>query len=116
MAGSATMHLEHRRLLAAAHTREAVNVEETALRLLQLSTRGEEDERRLRGAAASKAAALAAEARVLIAGTFAERVTLDTLARTLGVSPFRLCRAFRQATGTCTSTHQLAAGDRIERC
>jgi AraC-like DNA-binding protein len=105
MAGSATMHLEHRRLLAAARTHDTVNVEETALHLLQLSTRGKEDEHGLRGAAASKAAALAAEARVLIAGTFTERVTLDTLARTLGVSPFRLCRAFRQATGSTLHQH-----------
>lgn len=105
LAGTAAMHLEHRRLLAAAHTGDAVQVEETALHLLQLSTSGEEDGSRLRGAAANRAAALAADAQILIAGSFTGRVTLETLSRTLGVSPFGLCRAFRQATGGTLHQH-----------
>jgi AraC-like DNA-binding protein len=99
------MHLEHRRLLAAAHRRDAVEVEETALHLLQIATRGDEDGTRLRGAAARRAAGLAADAQVLIAGSFAGRVTLEWLARTLGVSPFGLCRAYRQATGGTLHQH-----------
>ena len=105
LAGSAAIHVEHRRLLAAAHRREAVEVEETALHLLQLTTSGDEDGAPLRGAAARRAAALAADAQVLIAGSFTGRVTLDGLSRTLGVSPFALCRAFRQATGGTLHQH-----------
>ena len=59
----------------------------------------------LHGAAARRAAALAADAQVLIAGSFTGRITLDGLARTLGVSPFALCRAFRQATGSTVHQH-----------
>jgi AraC family transcriptional regulator len=105
LAGTAAMHLEHRRLLAAAHRRDAVAVEETALHLLQIATSGDEDGTPLRGAAARRAAGLAADAQVLIAGAFAGRVTLEGLARTLGVSPFSLCRAFRQATGGTLHQH-----------
>jgi AraC-like DNA-binding protein len=105
VAGSATMHLEHRRLLAAARTRDPVQVEETALHLLQLSTAGEEDGCRPHGVAAKRAAALAADALVLIAGSFTGRVTLDDLSRTLEVSPFQLCRAFREATGGTLHQH-----------
>jgi AraC-like DNA-binding protein len=105
LAGSAATHLAHRRLLAAARTGDAVGVEETALHLLHLSTGAAQEESRLRGAAASRAAALAADAQVLIAGSFTGRVTLDALARTLCTSPFRLCRAFRQATGGTLHQH-----------
>jgi AraC-like DNA-binding protein len=104
LAGSAAIHVEHRRLLAAAHRREAVEVEETALHLLQLTTSADEDGPPLRGAA-RRAAALAADAQVLIAGSFTGRITLDGLSRTLGVSPFALCRAFRQATGGTLHQH-----------
>ena len=103
LAGNAAIHLEHRRLLAGAHRRDAVEVEETALRLLQLTTSGADAP--LRGAAARRAATLAAEAQVLIAGSFADRITLDGLAGSLGVSPFALCRAFRQATGGTVHQH-----------
>ena len=103
LAGSGEMHLLHRELLLAAKLGDGVMVEESALRLLQLCTEGE-GVPRLRGAAANRAAALATEAQVLIAESFAERVTLDSLAGQLGVSPFRLCRAFRQTTGG--SLHQ----------
>jgi AraC-like DNA-binding protein len=105
LAGGAAMHLAHRRLLAAAHMGDAVQVEETALHLLQLSTDAGTDGSRLRGAAARRAAALAAEAQVLIAGAFTARVTLDGLAGKLGVSVFRLCRTFRQTTGSTLHRH-----------
>jgi AraC-like DNA-binding protein len=82
-----------------------VEVEETALHLLQLSTSGEDSGSSLHGAAINRAAALTADTQVLIAGSFTERVTLDALSRTLGVSPFRLCRAFRQATGGTLHQH-----------
>ena len=59
----------------------------------------------MRGTAANRAAALAADAQVLIAGMFTSRVTLEMLADELGVSPFRLCRAFRQATGGTLHQH-----------
>ena len=104
LTGSGEMHLLHRELLLAAKLEDGVMVEETALRLLQLCTEGEAAPR-LRGAAANRAAALSTEAQLLIAETFAERVTLESLASTLGVSPFRLCRAFRQATGGSLHQH-----------
>jgi AraC-like DNA-binding protein len=91
--------------------RDAVEVEETALHLLQLTTSADEDSARLRGVAPKRAAALAADAQVLIAGSFTERITLDGLSRTLGVSPFGLCRAFRQATGG--TLHQHLTGLRL---
>ncbi|HEV2320955.1 MAG TPA: helix-turn-helix transcriptional regulator [Gammaproteobacteria bacterium] len=98
LAGSGEMHLLHRELLQAAKLKDGVMLEETALRLLQICTQGERAPA-LRGAAFERAAALAADAQTLIAESFAERVSLESLAATLGVSPFRLCRAFRQATG-----------------
>jgi len=104
LTGSSEMHLLHRELLLAAQLDDGVMVEETALRLLQLCTEGE-GVPRLRGVAANRAAALAGEAQLLIAETFTERVTLESLAATLGVSPFRLCRAFRQATGGSLHQH-----------
>lgn len=104
LAGSAEMHLAHRQLLAAVVTGDPVQVEETALRLLQLCTQ-EEDGAALRGVGARRAAALAADAQVLIAGFFTECVTLAMLAQELDVSPFRLCRAFRQATGGTLHEH-----------
>lgn len=105
LAGSAAMHLEHRRLLAAARTGDALRVEETALNLLRLTAGAAEGESRSCGTGAGRAAALAADAQVLIAGSYAGRVTLGALAGTLGTSPFRLCRAFRQATGGTLHQH-----------
>jgi len=104
MAGNAAIHLAHWQLLEAAQAGDPVQVEEIALRLLQLCTdpRGEKVPA---GAAARKAAALAADAQVLIAGLYTERVTLELLAQKLEVSPFRLCRAFRQATGGTLHQH-----------
>jgi AraC family transcriptional regulator len=104
LAGTAGMHVAHRRLLEAAHSADAVEVEETALRLLQICTR-DDDEESLRGAAARRAAALAADAQVLIAELFTERVSLEMLAEKLDVSTFRLCRAFRLATGGSLHQH-----------
>jgi AraC-like DNA-binding protein len=104
LAGSGEMHVLHRELLQAAHYADAVRVEETALGLLRLCTEGDEMPR-LRGAAANRAAALAADAQVLIAGSFTGKLMLEDLAAELGVSPFRLCRAFRQATGGSLHQH-----------
>lgn len=104
LAGSAAIHLEHRRLLAAARVRDGIQVEETALHLLRLTTSADADAP-LRGAAARRARALAADAQVLIAASFTGRVSLEALAKTLGVSPFGLCRAFRQATGGTLHQH-----------
>jgi len=72
--------------------------------LLQLCT-GTPQRVRSGGAAQRRAAALAHEAQVLIAACYAERVTLEGLASRLDVSPFRLCRAFRAATGTTLHRH-----------
>jgi AraC family transcriptional regulator len=114
-AGDADIHLVHRRLLAGAHRRaegvceDGVEVEETALRLLQLTTGGADTP--LHGAAARRAATLAADAQVLIAGSFTGCITLEGLAKTLGVSPFALCRAFRRATGS--TVHQHLTGLRL---
>jgi AraC family transcriptional regulator len=104
LAGTAEMHVAHRQLLEAAQAGDPVQVEETALRLLQLCTE-DDDEDSLRGAAAKRAAALAADAQVLIAELFTERVSLEMLAQELDVSPFRLCRAFRLATGGTLHQH-----------
>jgi AraC family transcriptional regulator len=103
LAGNAELHLAHFRLLAAAREGDPVLIEEIALRLLQLCT--EEEAEPLRGPAARRAAALAADAQVLIASTFSRRVTLEGLAKSLGVSPFRLCRAFRAATSGTLHQH-----------
>ncbi len=104
VAGSAAMHLAHRELLAAIRDDDPVQVEETALYLLRQSC-GEEEAPRMRGAAANRALALATDAQVLIAALYNGRVTLEILADKLGVSPFRLCRAFRQATGGTLHQH-----------
>lgn len=104
LAGSAELHLTHRELLLAAKMKDAVMVEETALRLLQLCTAGER-EPRPRGATATRAAELAADAQVIIAGNYAGKLTLEDIAADLHVSPFRLCRAFRQATGGSLHQH-----------
>lgn len=103
LAGSSEIHLLHRELLLATQLGDSVMVEETALALLRLCTEGEAP--RLRGVAANRAAALANEAQVLIAESFAGKVTLEALAEQLGISPFRLCRAFRQATGGSLHQH-----------
>src|SRR5690349_1828544 len=65
LAGTAELHLAHFRLLGAVREGDPVQVEEIALRLLQLCT--EDEAEPLRGASARRAAALAAEAQVLIA-------------------------------------------------
>jgi len=104
LAGTAELHLAHRDLLAGVRARDAVRVEENSLRLLQLCT-GRNGAARKGSAAARRATALAHEAQVLIAGCYSERVTLDGLAVRLDVSPFRLCRAFRAATGTTLHRH-----------
>ncbi|HSN18741.1 MAG TPA: helix-turn-helix transcriptional regulator [Gammaproteobacteria bacterium] len=106
LAGSSELHLLHRELLVAATLRDGVMVEETALTLLRLCTEGEIVPR-LRGAAFERAAALAADAQVLVAQSFTGPVTLEALAERLDVSPFRLCRAFRQATGGSLHQHLL---------
>jgi AraC-like DNA-binding protein len=98
VAGTAATHLLHRQLLQATRTGDPVQVEEIALRLLQLCT-DDAHELHAPDAAGRHAMALAADAQVLIAGLFTERLTLNTLAQRLDVSPFRLCRVFRQATG-----------------
>ncbi|HEY5677146.1 MAG TPA: helix-turn-helix transcriptional regulator [Myxococcales bacterium] len=115
LAGNAELHLAHFRLLAAARSRDPVLVEEIALRLLQLCT--EDEAGPLRGAAARRAAALAADAQVLIAASFSRRVTLEDLSRSLGVSPFRLCRAFRAANAGTLHQHltQLRLAAALER-
>ncbi len=104
LSGSSEMHLLHRELLLATRLGDGVMVEETALRLLQLCTEGD-DAPAVRGAAAARAAKLAGEAQLLIAESFTDKVTLEALAATLDVSPFRLCRAFRQATGGSLHQH-----------
>jgi len=101
-AGSAALHLAHRELLAAAQDVDTVRVEETALAMLWASCG---DDARPRGPAFERASALAADAQVLIAAMFTGRVTLALLAEKLGISPFRLCRAFRQATGGSLHQH-----------
>jgi len=103
LAGTAELHLAHFRLLGAVREGDPVQVEEIALRLLQLCT--EDEVKPLRGAAARRAAALAADAQVLIASSFSRRVTLEGLAQSLSVSPFRLCRAFRAATSETLHQH-----------
>jgi len=104
LSGSPEMHLLHRELLLATRLGDGVMVEETALALLRLCTEGAEA-RPLRGAAANRAATLASQAQLVIAESFTGKVTLEALAEQLDVSPFRLCRAFRQATGGSLHQH-----------
>lgn len=104
LSGSNEMHLLHRELLLAASLTDGVMVEETALTLLRLCTEGNKVTH-LKGAAAERAAALAVDAQILIAESFTGPVTLDALAKELDVSPFRLCRAFRLATGSSLHQH-----------
>lgn len=103
-AATPEMQLIHRKLLAAANAGDALAVEENALRVLELCVSGEEKPAQ-RGPAFNQAAHLAAEAQVLVAGLFMERLTLGRLAAELGASPFRLCRAFRRATGGSLHRH-----------
>ena len=112
MAGTPAIHLAHRELLAAVEGGEPVDVEDLAMELLRLCTRPEAAPR-----ADRRAAALAADAQVLLAGSFGERVTLEGLAAKLGTSPFRLCRAFRAATGESLHGHltQLRLAAALER-
>jgi len=98
------VQLAHRKLLAAAKAGDGLAAEESALRVLELCVNGDEKPAR-RGPAFNQAAHLAAEAQVLVAGLFTERLTLGRLATDLGVSPFRLCRAFRRATGGSLHRH-----------
>jgi AraC-like DNA-binding protein len=102
--GSSELHLLHRELLLAARLGDGVMVEETALAVLRLCTQGESVPH-LKGAAARRAAALADQAELLVAENFTDRVTLEDIAAELKVSPFRLCRAFRQATGGSLHQH-----------
>jgi len=104
LSGSPEMHLLHRELLLATRLGDGVMVEETALALLRLCTEGVSMPS-LHGAAANRAAALAAQAQLAIAESFSGKVSLESLAGQLGVSPFRLCRAFRQATGGSLHQH-----------
>jgi AraC-like DNA-binding protein len=101
--GSSELHLLHHELLLAAQLGDGVMVEETALAVLRLCTEGESVPR-LKGVAARRAATLADQAQLMVAGNFMDKVTLEDIAAELKVSPFRLCRAFRQATGG--SLHQ----------
>ena len=103
LTGSAELHLGHRELLAGVAEGDGLRVEETALRLLQMCTPPADGGDR-RGATRS-ATTLAAEAQIRMAECFTEPVTIDALARHLGVSPFRLCRAFRAATGSSMHRH-----------
>jgi len=102
--GSSELHLLHRELLLAAQLGDGVMVEETALAVLRLCTEGESVPA-LKGVAARRAAALSDQAQLLVAENFTERVTLEDIAAELKVSPFRLCRAFRQATGGSLHQH-----------
>jgi AraC-like DNA-binding protein len=121
LVGTAELHLAHRELINGVGAGDGVLVEETALRLLQLCTEDGARGTPVHGGAARRAAALAAEAQVLIAGRYTEKVTLDDLARQLGVSPFRLCRAYRAATGGTLHRHLMelrlaAALERLTEC
>lgn len=100
MAGTARIHLAHRELLDAIREGDALEVEDVALELLRLCTRPEAAPR-----ADRRTLSLAADAQVLLAAGFDERLTLDGLAARLGTSPFRLCRAFRAATGESLHRH-----------
>lgn len=60
------------------------------------------------------------EAQRLLAQRFAEALSLDDIARSLGVSAFHLCRVFRAQTGTTLHQHRdqlrlRAALNRLER-
>jgi AraC-like DNA-binding protein len=86
--------LQQRRLFDALHRGEkpdALDVEESVMRILR---RIVPDSRR--GNAATDAVE---EVRAILARQFARPLSLGRLARTVGLSPFTLCRAFRARTG-----------------
>jgi AraC family transcriptional regulator len=102
--GSSELHLLHRELLLAAQLGDGMMVEETGLALLRLCTEGQSVPA-LKGVAARRAAVLADQAQLLVAEKFEGKITLEDIAAELKVSPFRLCRAFRQATGGSLHQH-----------
>jgi AraC family transcriptional regulator len=101
---SSELHLLHRELLLAAQLGDGMMVEETGLALLRLCTEGQSVPA-LKGVAARRAAVLADQAQLLVAEKFEGKITLEDIAAELKASPFRLCRAFRQATGGSLHQH-----------
>jgi AraC-like DNA-binding protein len=90
------------------------------LRLAYRAWRGDGPRAAPRAATARERDAVA-EARVLLASGFREAVSLGDLAREVGLSPFRLCRAFSRVTGRGLHAHReelrLREGlDSLERC
>ncbi|MEP7132825.1 MAG: AraC family transcriptional regulator [Acidobacteriota bacterium] len=85
---------------------DAWEVEETMLRVLERLIAARYRERRVfkdaphGDAARRRSRAVADEARVELGRSFRASGGISTLARTLGVSPFELCRIFRRETGT----------------
>jgi AraC family transcriptional regulator len=105
VASGAGVKLAHRELLAGARDGDALRVEEAALRVLQLCCAAPQPKRAGKPAHARRNAELAAEAQILIAARYTERLTLADLGAALDVSPYALCRAFRAATGTSLHRH-----------
>lgn len=105
-------HLASRRLAhMAAHDRlDALTFQETALCLVDEAVRsgvasssgGSQD----RTIGAKRAEELAFNVRGLLARRFAEPLSLDEIAREVGVSMFHLCRVFRRATGSSIHQHR----------
>lgn len=105
-AGTPALHKAHRSLLAAVRAADAFAADECALRMLQLATADAAES--AVATATPSAQALAREAQVFLAGAFEGRLTLADVAAALDVSPFRLCRVFRTATGGTLHRHLTA--------
>jgi AraC family transcriptional regulator len=89
---------------------DVIDVEERVLHLLTRVLRSAYSNATVRirsqdSRARSQRADIAQEARRIVARTFRRRLGLRGLAACVGCSPFHLCRAFREVTGTTLHAH-----------
>ena len=96
---------QRRMFAAAARTeRDGAALDEASLLLLDLVVR---QQRRAAGAAGPPAIEAVEEARRLLNLEEGRRWPLGALARACGLSPYRLCREFRRATGMTMSAYRI---------
>jgi AraC family transcriptional regulator len=103
---SAALYAAQRRLFASLERQDAIDalaIEETALGLLHAVLRSAYARAPSPPSGGRPAREIAEHARERIAADVSRRFALAGLARALDVSPYRLCRAFRAATGMTIS-------------
>ena len=98
---AAALYLEQRTALERikAGTAEAMEAEECAMAIVERAIAAAAGDREEPGRNTAHRD-LAEAAKALLGARFRERLTLDGMAATLGVSPFHLSRTFRRQTGT----------------